>query len=187
MPAWPSSPARSPELRGLRLAAAALLCALSGAAPAQPSDLAVKAAFLTKFPAYVTWPASAQPGAEAPFALCVIGDDPFGPRLDAAARGQQVDGHAVQVRRLGNAAAASDCRIAFVQAATPAATSAVLDALADKPILTVTDRGAAQGMVHFEIAEGRVRFRIDEAAARKSGLEINSRLLAIALSVKRGP
>jgi hypothetical protein len=156
-------------------------------AHAQPSDVAVKAAFLTKFPAYVVWPAEAQPAAGAPFSICVIGSDPFGKRVDAAARGQQVDGHAVQVRRYADAATAGDCQIAFVQAASNAATTALLQALADRPILTVTDKGSAQGMIHFEIAAGRVRFRIDAAAAQKSGLEINSRLLAIALSVKRGP
>jgi hypothetical protein len=40
-------------------------------------------------------------------------------------------------------------------------------------------------MIHFVVAQGRVRFHIDEAAAVRSGLTINSRLLALALSVRQ--
>jgi hypothetical protein len=50
-----------------------------------PTEEAVKATFLPKFARYVAWPAGRQPGAGAPFQLCVIGRDPFGPLLDRAA------------------------------------------------------------------------------------------------------
>ena len=170
-----------PGIRCATLGAAAIILAHAPPLSAQPIDPAVKAAFLTKFPGYVTWPAQGQPAAGAPFTICLIGSDPFGKLAESAAQGQQVDGHAVQIRRYPNADAASDCQIAFVQAATGAG----LQAFAGKAVLTVTDKGSTEGMIHFEVSAGRVRFRIDEATAQKSGLAINSRLLAIALSVKR--
>jgi len=168
----------------LRLLAPALaLCALPAAAP--PSDVAVKAAFLTKFPAYVDWPAAARPRPGAPLQICILGSDPFGRLIDEAARGQQVDGHPLQVRRMGAPGQAGGCHIAFVQGGAPA----MLQGLQGKPVLTVTDAraGGKSGMIHFVIHQGRVRFNIDEAQAARSGVGISSRLLGIALTVRQRP
>ena len=183
---------KRPALPKLRLAAAlvagAMLCVLPAIAAAQPSDIAVKAAFLSKFPGYVAWPAQGRPGPGAAFTICVVGSDPFGRTIDDAMRGQHVAGRPVRVRRLGGAATAAGCQIAFVHGSGASSTASILQGLAGKPILTVTDSraGSQHGMVHFTVHQGRVRFHIDEAAAQRSGLAINSRLLGIALSVKRG-
>lgn len=179
-------PLPSPPLRRLRRlpAALALLASPAGAA-APPSDVAVKAAFLTKFPAYVAWPAAARPRPGAPLHICILGGDPFGRLIDDAARGQQVDGHPLQVRRLGAPAQAGGCHVAFVQGGGGGA----LQGLQGKPVLTVTDSraGAQSGMIHFVIHQGRVRFNIDEAQAARSGVGISSRLLRIALNVRQRP
>lgn len=179
-------PRPSPSLRPVRRLGAALaaaLLALPAAAAAPPSDVAVKAAFLTKFPAYVAWPASAKPRPGAPLHICILGSDPFGRLIDDAARGQHVDGHPLQVRRLVAPGSADGCHVAFVQGSAPA----LLQALQGKPVLTVTDAraGGQSGMIHFVVHQGRVRFNIDEAQAARSGVGISSRLLRIALSVRR--
>lgn len=174
----------SPPRRLLRLLPAALaLSAVPAPAAAPPTDVAVKAAFLTKFPAYVAWPAAARPRPGAPLHICILGGDPFGRLIDEAARGQQVDGHPLRVRRLGTPALAGGCHVAFVQGSAPA----MLQGLQGKPVLTVTDAraGAQSGMIHFVIHRGRVRFNIDEAQAARSGVGISSRLLGIALTVRQ--
>ena len=162
------------------LAAALALAAGPAAAAAPPSDVAVKAAFLTKFPAYVAWPAAARPRPGAPLHICLLGGDPFGRLIDDAVRGQQVDGHPLQVRRLEAPGSAGGCQVAY-------STPALLQGLHGKPVLTVTDArsGAQGGMIHFVIHQGRVRFNIDEAQAARSGVGISSRLLGIALTVRR--
>lgn len=171
-----------PSPRFRLLTATLALLALPAAAP--PSDVAVKAAFLTKFPAYVAWPAAARPRPGAPLQICLLGGDPFGRLIDDAARGQQVDGHPLQVRRLAAPGLAGGCHVAFVQGGNSA-----LQGLQGKPVLTVTDAraGARNGMIHFVIHQGRVRFNIDEAQAAKSGVGISSRLLGIALTVRQRP
>ncbi|HYG48952.1 MAG TPA: YfiR family protein [Allosphingosinicella sp.] len=181
--AWPHAPRPRRLLRLLPAALAMLASPAPAAAP--PSDVAVKAAFLTKFPAYVDWPAAARPRPGAPVQICILGGDPFGRLIDEAARGQQVDGHPLQVRRLSAPGQAAGCHVAFVQGSAPA----LLQGLQGKPMLTVTDaRGGAQaGMIHFVIHQGRVRFNIDEALAAKSGVAISSRLLRIALAVRQRP
>jgi hypothetical protein len=174
------------------LKAAAPLLALAllagaQAARAQPTEEAVKAAFLPRFARYVAWPAPALPAAGAPFQLCLIGRDPFGPTLDHVTASELIDGHSVTVRRMPSADRVAGCHLAFVQGAAPTDTARLLLALRAQPILTVTDAraGPQRGMIHFTIVGGRVRFFIDEAAAAERGLSISSRLLALAAGVRQ--
>lgn len=168
--------------RGLvRVAAAAAL--LSAPALAEPTDTAVKAAFLPRFAKYATWPAAAMPKGGYPFNLCVIGSDPFGTMLDDAARSQSVDGKPIAVRRLDSAAGADSCQIAFVGGARA---GQIMAALNRKPVLTVTDSGGGpRGIIHFVIDGGRVRFFIDQSLASQRGIAISSRLLALAVGVRQ--
>jgi len=174
-------------LNGGRLLLA--LALLFGAAPAraQPSEDAVKAAFLPRFARYVAWPPPALPAPGAPFQLCLIGRDPFGRLLDQAAASELIDGHGVAVRRLTSIGQAGACHLVFVQGAAGTDTARLLLALRDRPVLTVTDAraGPQRGMIHFTIVGGRVRFFIDEAAAAERGLTISSRLLALAAGVRQ--
>jgi hypothetical protein len=160
------------------------LLSVGAPASAQVSDLAVKAAFIPKFARYVTWPASAPERTGGQVVICIIGDDPFGSLINQATAGQQVDGRPFVVKRLTSAAGAGDCAIAFVDGAhTPEA----LAALGHLPVLTVTDsRSSSQhGVIHFTIADGRVRFFIDNAQAQSRGLTVSSRLLALAIGVNQ--
>lgn len=169
---------------GLALAGLALA---AGAARAQPSEEAVKAAFLPRFARYVVWPAAALPEAGTAFQLCIVGRDPFGRMLDQAASGELIDGHSVVVRRVASADRTAGCHLAFVQGAEPGETARLLLALRRRPVLTVTDSraGPQRGIIHFAVAGGRVRFFIDEAAAAERGLSISSRLLALAAGVRQ--
>lgn len=160
----------------------ATLCVMASApAHAQSENLAaaVKATFLVKFGAYVAWPPAALPDG-APLAICTVGSDPLDSMLDAAAKGQTIGGHAIQVRHLTTIDAASGCQIAYFRHGRAPA------ALAGTPVLTVTDGEwrPHRGMVDFEISGGRVRFNIDQAAANAAGLTISSKLLDVALSVR---
>lgn len=156
-----------------------------GPAHAQAIDaIAVQATFVPKFPRYVAWPALRQPARGAPYQLCVIGEDPFGPRLDAAAASERIDDHGVIVRRLRDVVGAETCHLAFVQGRQPAETGRMLFALRDQPVLTVTaDSGTDRGMIHLATIAGRVRFFINDAEAARHGLTISSRLLALAAGV----
>src|SRR5687768_8262554 len=154
--------------RAAALAAGAALAVFAPhSVPAAPrSDAAVKAAFLTKFPAYVAWPAAARPRPGAPLQICIIGADPFGSLIDKAALGQRVNGHKLMVRRLDGLGQAGGCQVVFAERSS----AALLQGLQGKPMLTVTDaRGGGQsGMIHFVSHHGRVRFNIDEAQAARS-------------------
>jgi len=166
------------------VAAAAALLFAAQPAFAQPTDTAVKAAFLPRFAKYVTWPPAAMPRGDAAFNLCVIGGDPFGTMLDGAARSQSIGGRPITVRRMDTAASIDSCQIAFVDGSR---SGQIIAAIGRKPVLTVTDArgGGPRGIIHFVIDGGRVRFFIDQSSASQRGIAISSRLLALALGVRQ--
>lgn len=170
-----------------RLLVAMALILTAAPIRAQPSEAAVKAAFIPKFARYVEWPPAARPAGREPFQLCVIGRDPFGRLLDQSAASELIEGRGVAVRRLASAEGAAGCHLAFVQGRTAQDTGRLLLALRSRPILTVTDSraGPQRGIIHFAVAAGRVRFFIDDAEAAQRGLSISSRLLALALGVRQ--
>lgn len=171
----------------MRLLLALAVAGAAGPAVAQPTEEAVKAAFIPKFARYVQWPAGARPAGREPYQLCVLGRDPFGPQLDRSAANESIDGRGVAVRRLASPNQAAGCHLAYVQGGDAQETARLLQALSGRPILTITDSraGPARGIVHFTVAAGRVRFFIDQAAAAQRGLTISSRLLALALGVRQ--
>jgi hypothetical protein len=166
----------------------AALAMLFAAAPAmaQPTEQAVKAAFLPKFARYVSWPPASRPAAGSPIQLCIIGTDSFGRLVDQAAVGQSVEQHPITIRRIASPEQAAGCHVAFVNGGNDKSTAAMLAALQTRPVLTVTDgeTRVARGMIHFTLHQGRVRFYVNAAAAAQAKLTIDARLLGIALGVK---
>lgn len=176
---------RPTSAAGLALAAA---LAAPAVAPAETQlELAVKAAYLDKLAPFVSWPAAqAPPGL--PFVICVQGADPFGPVLDRTVAGQQVFARPIVVRRMTRLGADSGCQIAYVAGSDDQSRAAALKAVAGEPVLTVTDDehgSGSHGIVNLVLSEGRVRFAVDLGQARQNGLAISSKLLALAVQVKR--
>ena len=171
------------------LASALALC-LAHAATAAPSaqEVAVKAAYLAKFAPFVVWPQAAFAAPNAPLVLCVQGDDPFDGMLDQLTAGQSVGAHPVIVRRMARLDPDFGCQIAYLArllrpVARRRAESGRGPAGADG------DRrggeAASKGIVHLVLVDGRVRFMIDAEKAGHCQLGISSKLLALAVEVKR--
>jgi hypothetical protein len=172
------------------VAAVALALAASASGQQAPSlEWAVKASYLYKFAPFIDWPPEVMPADGSPFRICVVGQDPFGPILDAAVHGQEVEGHAIVVARMDaiDGDGRAGCRIVFAGQPTGQTTAATMEALAGAPVLTVTDHshGVDGGMIEFVLDHGRVRFIVNARAASASGLQISSKLLALAARVVR--
>lgn len=145
------------------------------------SEAAVKAAFISKFGAYVGWPAS-----NGSITICAVGRDVLAGAMERAIAGQQIDGRPLVLRRMETVDGAAGCNIAVLTGSPKQSVEAALIALRTAAVLTVTDNkwSRTRGMIHFQIAANRVRFHIDDRLAAESGLTISSKLLALALSVK---
>jgi uncharacterized protein DUF4154 len=163
------------------------------ALPAQqpkPSEYQVKAAYLYNFGRFVKWPAGIAAGKGDSFAVCVLGQDPFGATLDSTLAGEALDGKPVVIRRIAKPQDAADCRILFVSSTEEHHLKEILAAIDQAGVLTVSDipgfsrRG---GIIQF-IAEGdRVRFEINLASAESARLVLSSELLKVAAAVRRSP
>ncbi len=157
-------------------------------AHAQAQEYALKAAFLTKFGLYVEWPASAFSSSTSPVYLCVVGQDPFGKSLEKTLAGGHINGRNVSIRRLKTIDRNSGCHILYIAASEAQRGAQIIEALRGSNVLIVSDThgsGSGVGIIDFVIVENRVRFNIDDNAAAENGLVISSKLLSLALSVKR--
>jgi len=164
---------------------ALLLAALNGHAQgAQPSEYQLKAAFLYHFAQLVNWPPETFAKADSPMVIGVIGENPFGKQLEESVRGKSVNGHPLAVKEVQTLAEATDtCHILFISASEKKRLSEILAALRGKSVLTVgetehfTETG---GMINFTLEVTKIRFQINDSAAKAAGLKISSKLLSLA-------
>lgn len=162
------------------------------ALPPQPEislEYAVKATYLYKLAPFVNWPPGTFASPDAPFDICVVGQDPFDDFLEKAVAGRKLGTHPFAIRRLRAIAPGDDCQIVFIGYTQPERVHETLQALDGKPVLTVTDSPLEEdpgSIVQFVVRRGHVRFAIDNAAAERNHLAISSKLLNLALAVK-GP
>jgi hypothetical protein len=166
-----------------------LLCALFGLGLLAPcaaslaeatAEYQVKAVFVFNFSRFVEWPAQAFTAPDEPFVIGVLGDDPFGTRLDEAIKGELINGHPLVVRRFHHIDDIEHCRILFIDRSESTQLSQVLAALDHHSTLTVSDvDGASEHgvMVQFVTENNRIRLRINVDSARAAGLTISSKLL----------
>ena len=170
--------------------AAVLCCVLLGIVPGQSAradeaslEYAVKATYLYKFAPFVTWPPAATQ--KSTFDLCLSGNDDVTRLAPEAAEGQAVNGKPLTIRHLAAGESADSCQILYV-ASSPTAPF-LLDAVRNKPVLTITDAAATNhGIIGFTIVQHHVRFDIDNSLAASAGLSISSKLLSLANAVTPG-
>ena len=148
----------------------------------------VKGAFLLNFTKFVDWPARVFQDPGDPIAICVLGENPFGPLLDRAARETVVGKRTVSVRQVSDGQQASHCQIVFVGASERKRWRTWLEALRGRSVLTVGESDGFLtngGVVNFKLEGEKVRIEINTAAADRAGLHISAKLLNLAQSGKK--
>ena len=166
-----------------------LLLLLAGHQPARPqenapSEYQVKAAFLFNFGKFVGWPAEAFTNAADPLVIGVYGGNPFHHDLEQLVAGKQIGGHSVTVRQITALSALKQCHVVFLNTPDPGQAAGILGALDHAPVLTVTENLAhfqgSKFMINFVLEHGKIRFEINQDAARLCRLKISSKLLTLA-------
>lgn len=151
------------------------------------SEYQVKAAFLYNFTKFVDWPPQPADNHGTPFAMCVVGEDPFHGVLENIVEGKSVNGQVLAVRHIKKVEDAQGCRIAFISSSEKDRLRPILNALRGAGVLTVGDtKGFAEmgGVINFTLVDNRVHFEINLEAAKVQGLKISSRLLRLAQVVR---
>jgi len=154
---------------------------------AEYPEEAVKAVFLYRFAGYVTWPAST--GNVPQFTIAVLGAQDVAEQLRQFLPQHPISGKPSRVLTIGGLGQLGDAQMLYIGPGFTGKLSTVIGALKGRPLLIVTDQtGALEegSTVNFLIEEQHVRFEISIAAAKQSGLQIGSGLLAVAERVKTG-
>jgi hypothetical protein len=154
------------------------------AATPLPTEYEVKAAFMYNFVRFVEWPAAGAPHDS--FVVGVLGDDPFGSTLDRTFAGKKLQERPLVVKRVAGPEDVAGVDLLFIAASESARLPRILERLAGKPTLTVSDipdfvsRG---GMVGFRIQDDTVRFDINLLPVHDAKLKMSSQLVRVARKV----
>jgi uncharacterized protein DUF4154 len=156
----------------------------------KPSEYQVEAAYLYNFSRFVEWPAPAAATANDAFTICVLGEDPFGPALDAVLAGEKIGNRSVVAKRISTARESAGCQILFISSSEATRLNKIIEALDKTAVLTVSDIpqfAQRHGMIQFVLEENRIRFEVNLTAAQRAGLMLSSELLKVATTVRRNP
>lgn len=175
-------------LKAITIFTLAGLLLTSGFLPSRADQLAaefaVKATYLYKFAPFVEWPENSFASPQSPFIICLVGEDPFGATLDQAVANQRIVDHPIEIRRFAMLNGVQGCHIVFAGGSSVQPVAQTLNMLRGTSALSVTDAAdnGAAGIINFVIRGKRVRFEIDDEAARGNNLKISSKLMALAVN-----
>jgi hypothetical protein len=113
----------------------------------------------------------------------VLGQNVFGHYLEDTIRDKTVQNRPFVIKEFKSMDEAVHCHILFVTASMKDSLPSVIDNLHNASTLTVSDTDQfikAGGMINFVIEDNKVRFQINDKAAKKAGLKISSKLLSLA-------
>jgi hypothetical protein len=169
----------------------AILWMLASAGPgahgseAPADERQVRAAFVTKFPQFVQWPAQAWQG-RTTVEVCVAGSPEVVHAVRDLAAGQLLESRPLVVREVHRDEPLDACHVLYLALPPPDA-AVTLRRAGALPILTVGEHATFLedgGIVRLTTRDGRVRFEINLHAAARARLHVSSHLLRLALSVK---
>jgi hypothetical protein len=159
---------------------------LPGAGPAapgsQPTEYQLKAAIVFNFTKFIFWPAEAFPATNAPFRIGVFESGSITPELELAVRDKMVRNRHFVVEECRAIEDAKRFHVLFVGAAEKRRMLEVIGAVANASVLTIGENDGfidSGGMINFFRQGNKFRFQINNDAAKRVGLRIDSKLLEL--------
>ncbi len=167
---------------------AVLACLPARAQDPAPSEFQLKAAFIYNFAKFVEWPAESFRAQDSPFTIGIIGNNPFEDILGQTVQNKRINGHPFRVVQCKTLADLQTSHIVFISPSERKRLTEILRAIRGASVLTVSDLDhflPAGGMIQFLMEDNKVRFSINDAAAKQAGLRISSKLLNLAKRPER--
>jgi hypothetical protein len=153
------------------------------------TESSLKTAFIHNFVKFTVWPLDVLPPAT-PLAACVLGDAALADVLANYVKGHPVDGHTIVVSSIASNGILRSCHVLYVSGLTAKAAALAVSALADAPVLTISDLdqfARIGGMAQLYVEGGTLRFRVNLDTAKRSRLQLSSKLLSLATIVQDNP
>jgi len=169
----------------LALLVAVLSMVMTQSTPAQTKaagENELKAAFVAKFPLFVSWPEKSFESPTSPIVVGLLGSDTFGPHLEAALKDKVAGGHPVKVKICETLEEAASCQIVFIAESDKATVETILKELAKHTVLTVSDEpnfAERGGMLGLAESDRKIRLEANVEAIQHSNLRVDPQLLRI--------
>ena len=148
-----------------------------------PTEYQLKAAFLLNFTKFVEWPPAGFAEPTSPIVLGILGENPFGNILERTIRDKTINNRPLVVKAFRSSADATNCHILIISTSEKARLPEILANLRGASVLTVSEMDRfteTGGMINFVRQGNKIRFQINEIAAKSVGLKISSKLLSLA-------
>ena len=139
----------------LALAGALVAVPCLGTPASRPTDYDVKAAYLYNFGRFVEWPQSVTSNSDL-FTVCVLGQDPFGPALDATLAGEAIGGKRAAAKRISTPQEAATCQILFMSSTEESRLGEILETLRKEAVIDEIYLGPDQFYRVIDVAVRRV-------------------------------
>jgi hypothetical protein len=185
---WRSRTAAIEWRRGGVAVLTAILCCTPVARAQDVTEPSLKAAFIYNFAKFTEWPSDVLSGT-APFSACVLGDEPIGNALERSVKGRLLSGHGISVSHVTHDGPLRSCHLLYISGVTAAQAAAILAAVRGAPVLTISDLDDVArlgGIAHMFVENGKMRFDLNLELARRSRLQLSSKLLVLAARVHDG-
>jgi len=140
-----------------------------------------KAAFIYNFAKFTRWPEHIWNGQDS-LTLCTAGKDELASDLKRLS-GKMIKGHLVSIQPLKTVQTPEHCNLLYIAKSEKKRYADILKSVRNKPVLSISELphfGRSGGIIELYREKGRTRLIINLGVARKSGLEISSRLLMLA-------
>ena len=150
----------------------------------QPTEYQIKAAFLFNFAKFVQWPPQAFADANSPMIIGVLGQNPFHEDLARTIRNKTIDDHPLVIKEFNSLVEVTNCHILFISTSEKRRLPQIFEGLNGANVLTVgeTERFTESGgIINFVLEGTKIRFQINESAAKAAGLKLSSKLLSLAI------
>jgi hypothetical protein len=151
----------------------------------QPTEYQVKAAFLYHFAKFTEWPPAVFTNPTMPLVIGVLGASPFGGDLERTLSNKRLEARPLLPMQVSSALHAStNCHILFISSSERRKLPEILTDLRGASVLTVSEMDEfteSGGMIKFVWRGTKIRFQINDEAAKQARLKIRSKLLSLAV------
>jgi hypothetical protein len=153
------------------------------------TESSLKAAFIYHFARFTEWPQDVPPPA-ATFNACVLGDSRLRDALERTVKDRKLSDHGITVSQVQLDGKLGACHLLYVSGVTLKQVEAIVAALRGAPVLTISevdDFAQHGGIVQMFVENGRLRFDFNLEAAKRSRLQLSSKLLLLGAHVGDEP
>ncbi len=151
------------------------------------SEYQIKTAMIYNMAKFTDWPADSIQADK--FLICILGKGRLVKAVETL-QGKQVRGRTIAVRTIAQASEAINCQILVLTETEQRQIVEVLLKTQQYRLMTISDEDGfakAGGVVGFCVEDGKVRFEINQTAAKRHKLRIDAQVLKLARIVQGQP